>query len=125
MLTRFGEAICSIYIIVGLLVCVKPLFCCSQLLGHLNNFLLIVYLITLTVIMDSSTTAPCCDVTNITAINNYLPIYECSFLNGLKYALWIFPSILCITGCVAGAFNKQEILENYEKLNKGDVVIVE
>ena len=62
MLTRFGETICSLYIIIGLCVCIKPLFCFSQLLAHITNFLAFVYLITLTVIMGSSTTAPCCDV---------------------------------------------------------------
>ena len=125
MLTKFGQAICSIYIIVGVCVCVKPLFCCSQLLAHLNNFLYFVYMITLSVVMDSSTTAPCCDVNNITPLNNYLPIKECAFLNGIKYVGWIFPVIICITSAVAASCNHKEIKEQYEKLNAGEVTIVE
>ena len=52
MVTQFGAAMMFFYIFVGCCICIKPLFCISQLLFHLTNMLMIIFLIVITCVMN-------------------------------------------------------------------------
>ena len=112
MLTQYGAAMCFFYIFVGFCVCIKPCFCISQLLFHVTNMLFIVYLIVITCVMNQAATKACCSTVNYNVDGStYLPLRECSFLNGVAWAGWALPTILAVTACVACCTHHKETKE--------------
>ena len=116
MLTQYGASLCFFYIFVGFCVCIKPLFCISQLLFHVTNMLYIIYLIVITCVMNQAATKACCSVINYNIDGaTYLPLRECSYLNGIAWLGWGLPTIAVVTICVAGCLHHKDTKEYVDK----------
>ena len=53
-IVKYGEALCCFYMIVGISICVRPLFMYAQILMHIANLLFIIFLCTLTTMMSDT-----------------------------------------------------------------------